>query len=73
MTACADPADPESTPLNSSCGPDLDGDGRVGGTDLGLLFSAWGICATDECSADFNRDGVVGPDDLGTLLAAWTL
>lgn len=70
MSACADPADSESTPSSSTCGPDLNGAGLVGGTDLGLLFSARGICSTDDCPADFNRDGVVGPEDLGTLLAA---
>lgn len=69
--ACADPADPSSTPASTSCGPDLDGDGRVDGTDLGLLFSAWGACTDEACPADFNRDGTVGPEDLGVLLAAW--
>ena len=73
ILACADPADPDSTPENASCGPDLNGDGRVDGTDLGLLFTAWGICANPDCPADFTGDGLVGADDLGILLAAWSV
>ena len=48
--------------------PDLDQDGVVGGTDLGLLLGAWGTDATD---ADLDGDGVVGNADLGLLLGAW--
>lgn len=69
--ACADPADPESTPLNASCGPDLNRDGRVDGVDLGLLFGDWGPCLSEDCPADFTGDGAVGSDDVGILLAAW--
>lgn len=72
IMACANPADPQSTPLNASCGPDLDGNGFVDGNDLGIFFSAWGPCPSDDCPADFDRDGEVGPVDLGMLLAAWS-
>ena len=48
--------------------PDLDGDGTVGGSDLGLLLSLWG---TDDPGADLDLDGMVGGGDLGILLAAW--
>ncbi len=51
------------------CAADLDGDGFVGGSDLGLLLAAWG-CA-GPCPADVDRDGSVGGTDLGLLLAAW--
>lgn len=51
--------------------PDLDGDGVVGGADLGLLLSAWGSCQPP-CPADLDGDGVVGGGDLGLLLAAWS-
>ena len=47
---------------------DLDGDGHVGGSDLGALLSQWGTAG----SADLNHDGTVDGIDLGLLLAAWT-
>jgi hypothetical protein len=46
--------------------PDLDCDGTVGGTDLGLLLSAWGTSA-----ADLDGDGITMGSDLGLLLGAW--
>ncbi len=48
---------------------DLDGDGIVGGADLGLLLAAWG---SDDPFADLDGDGVVDGSDLGLLLQAWT-
>lgn len=48
--------------------PDLDGDGSVGGSDLGLLLVAWGSTDPD---ADLNGDGIVDGPDLGLMLAAW--
>ena len=48
--------------------PDLDGDGRVGGSDLGMLLARWG---SDDRRADLDEDGVVGGGDLGMMLAAW--
>jgi len=47
---------------------DLDGDERVGGTDLGLLLGQWGGTGT----GDLDGDSVVGSADLGILLGAWT-
>jgi hypothetical protein len=47
---------------------DLDGDGRVSGSDLGLLLGAWG----QRGPADLNGDGAVTGSDLGLLLGAWT-
>ena len=49
------------------CPEDLDGDGRVNGADLGVLFTQWGQGGT----ADFDGDGIVGGSDLGALFAAW--
>ena len=46
---------------------DLDGDGIVGGGDLGLLLVAWGGTGP----ADLDGDGVVGGGDLGLLLAGF--
>ena len=48
---------------------DLNGDGVVNGTDLGLLLGSWGACPG--CPADLNGDGVVNGTDLGLLLGAW--
>jgi hypothetical protein len=47
--------------------PDLTGDGRVDGADLGTLLGAWGTA-----SADLNGDCVVNGADIGVLLGAWT-
>ncbi len=46
---------------------DLDGDGTIGGSDLGLLLVAWGGSG----AADLDGDGVVGGGDLGLLLAGF--
>jgi PQQ-like domain len=48
---------------------DIDGDGFVNATDLGLLLGAWGGA---DGAADFDGDGIVGAADLGILLGAWT-
>jgi hypothetical protein len=47
------------------CG-DLDGDGIVGGSDLGVLLGVWGMGDPD---ADFDLSGVVDAADLGILLS----
>jgi agmatine/peptidylarginine deiminase len=51
------------------CSGDLDGDGSVGGADLGVLLGAWGPCPG--CPADLDGDGTVDGADLGLLLTAW--
>ena len=55
------------------CGPtcdgDLDGDGVVGGADLGRLFVEWGPCTG--CVSDLNGDGVVDGTDLGRIFVDW--
>ncbi len=48
---------------------DLNHDGVVDGSDLGLLLAVWG---SDDSAADLNGDGIVDGADLGLLLAAWT-
>ncbi|MFO0782095.1 MAG: LamG-like jellyroll fold domain-containing protein [Phycisphaerales bacterium] len=50
---------------------DLDCDGRVDGTDLGILLGSWGSCSG--CRADVDGDGDVSGTDLGILLGAWTI
>ena len=52
-----------------TCDGDLDGDGVVGGGDLGLLFTQWGPCPG--CDADLNGDGFVRGDDLGLFFILW--
>lgn len=49
------------------CPGDFDGDGVVGGADLGTLFSAWGGSG----AADLDGDGLVGGADLGLLFTFW--
>jgi len=46
---------------------DLNSDGKVDVTDLGILLSNWGVSG----SADINNDGVVDVVDLGILLSNW--
>lgn len=48
---------------------DLDGDGRVNGSDFGLLLGAFG---TDDPEADLDGDDIVGGGDVGVLLSNWT-
>ncbi len=49
------------------CPEDLDGDGVVGQTDLGILLSAYGL----DGRADLDGDGQTTQADLAILLAAW--
>ncbi len=48
---------------------DIDGDGCIGGSDLGLLLGAWGPCTN--CAAVLDGDGTVAAADLAALLARW--
>jgi hypothetical protein len=48
---------------------DLDNDGLVRGTDVGLMLAAW---ATSNSAADLNSNGIVDGPDMGLLLAGWT-
>jgi hypothetical protein len=51
---------------------DLDGDGIVGGADLGVLLGSWGACPPKgPCPADLTSDGIVDGSDLAVLLGAW--
>ena len=53
--------------LVNTCPADLNGDGMVGGDDLGVLLGDWGGSG----SSDLDGDGMVGGGDLGLLLSAW--
>lgn len=48
------------------CPADLDGDGSVAGSDLGVLLGDWG-----GSTADIDGDGTVAGSDLGIMLGAW--
>ncbi len=49
---------------------DLNGDGCVDQTDLGILLADWG-CTGGDCPGDCNGDGDTNQSDLGILLAHW--
>ncbi|MBL9149838.1 MAG: hypothetical protein JNM94_14195 [Phycisphaerae bacterium] len=49
---------------------DLDLDGSVNASDLGLLLGAWGPC--DACIADIDASGTVDAADLAALLGDWS-
>lgn len=51
-----------------SISPDLNDDGMVDGSDLGMLFTRWN---TDDPVADITRDGHVDGADLGLMLLLW--
>ena len=55
------------TPPTPPCPADLDGDGTVGGGDIGQILAAWGTSGP----ADLDGDGTVGGGDIGQILAAW--
>ena len=48
---------------------DVNRDGRVDGTDLATVLSAWG---SDLADADVNADGAVDGADLASVLSAWS-
>jgi hypothetical protein len=49
------------------CPGDLDGNGVVSGSDLGILFVQWGGPGT----ADLDANGIVNGSDLGLLFVDW--
>ncbi len=54
------------SPPANPCPPDFDGNGVVGGADLGLMLAAWG-----GPNCDLDGDGTTSGADLGLLLASW--
>lgn len=51
----------------ATCPSDFNGDGTVGGSDLGVLLSNWGTSG----AGDLDGDGTVSGADLGQLLSSW--
>jgi hypothetical protein len=62
-----------SIPDTCECIGDIDLDGAIGGSDLGIMLAYWGVVTTDSVSlaSDLNADGFVNGSDLGVLLAHW--
>ena len=60
-------------PDTCECIGDIDTDGTINGSDLGVLLAYWGPTTSDATSiaCDLNIDGVVNGSDLGILLAYW--
>jgi uncharacterized protein (DUF2141 family) len=50
------------------CRADLNGDGRTGLADLGILLADFGCTCPPRCVGDVNGDGQTDLNDLGTLL-----
>jgi hypothetical protein len=59
------------TLTRDSCLGDLDGDGAVGGADVGVLLGRWGVAGLAAGRADINADGTVNGSDLGILIGSW--
>lgn len=62
---------PSEVGCSSACVGDLDRDGRVSGSDLGLLFQGWGTGGELLDCADFDGDGVIDGADFGLFMVAW--
>jgi hypothetical protein len=60
-------------PDTCECISDIDADGTINGSDLGIMLAYWGTTSIDPASiaCDLNVDGVVNGSDLGILLASW--
>ena len=53
--------------VGDGCDADVDGDGSVGASDLGMVLGAWDRSGF----GDLNGDGQVGSADLAILLGQW--
>ena len=53
------------------CRGDLDQNGEVDASDLGLLIAAWNTDGSIVDGSDINGDGSVSAADLGLLIGAW--
>ncbi|MGB5408657.1 MAG: dockerin type I domain-containing protein [Thiogranum sp.] len=71
--ANADQRDTDGDNFGNICDADLNGDGTVNVTDIGLFKAAFGNTApgvppfTSDDHADFNNDGAVNVTDVGIL------
>jgi hypothetical protein len=53
------------------CPGDVDGNGIIDQSDLGVVLSNWGCCPPSECEGDLDGDGCTGQSDLGLLLSGF--
>ena len=53
------------------CPGDLDQNGEVDASDLGLLIAAWNTDGSIVEGSDLKGDGIVCAADLGLLIGAW--
>ena len=65
-TSCGD-CEPPPLP----CPGDLDENGEVDASDLGLLIAAWNTDGSVVVGSDINGDEVVDGVDLGLLIGVW--
>ncbi len=72
VLACADPADPNSTPLNAQFPGDVNGDHIVDINDLSILLAHFGTpSGATLADGDLEGDGDVDLSDLALLLSAF--
>ena len=50
---------------------DVDGDGFVGGDDLTIVLSNWGLDGQTREQGDLTGDGFIGGDDYSEVLTYW--
>ena len=67
VTTSCDDCGPPPLP----CPGDLDQNGEVDASDLGLLIAAWNTDGSIVEGSDINGDGTVSAADLGLLIGAW--
>lgn len=65
LIANADQRDTDGDGYGNVCDPDLNNDGLVNGSDVGIFMTQW---LTPEPDADFNGDGIVNGIDVSTLI-----
>ena len=68
LDGLVDDLDGDGVPDRCRCRSDFDGDGWVGGMELGRLFGSWGA---EDRAADLDGDGLIGSGDLSILLGDW--
>ena len=54
-----------------SCVGDINGDGNVDSSDLGVLIALWNTNPTAVPQADLNGDETVNSADIGLLVGGW--
>ena len=71
IVAGAPDNDADGIPDACQCTGDLNRDGLVNGSDMGIMLGFWGPTGSVFPQSDINRDGSVDGADIGLLLANW--